>query len=347
MRILYAFPGTGFGHISRAREFVPILNEYSDLDVLISGPNRHLAQPFDVRHRMEGLTFFAGEKGGINFWKTFKDNSIIRASNEIKSLHLDKYDLVISDFEPVSAFAANRQRHPNSIELSHQCAVMHQASPKPDKRDLLGKYIMQHICPLERKVGFHFWSYDKDIYTPVIRKEIRHLTPENRGHYCVYLPAYSPAYLQKILSDIPEVKWHVFSQKVERYKQTENCNFYPADNLVFLESFASCEGILCGAGFETPAEALYMGKKLLVIPMKNQYEQQCNAESLRRLGVDILPHLSAKELLFLRKWLTVKTPVKIDYPDLSHQIIHSLLNSSEKLNAQGQQFIPTEVTFGI
>ena len=124
------------------------------------------------------------------------------------------------------------------------------------------------------------------------------------------------------------MKWHVFSQKVERYKQTGNCNFYPADNLVFLKSFASFEGILCGAGFETPAEALYMGKKLLVIPMKNQYEQQCNAESLRKLGVDILPHLSAKELLFLRKWLTVKTPIKIDYPDRNKEIISILMDYS-------------------
>jgi uncharacterized protein (TIGR00661 family) len=347
MRVLYAFPGTGFGHISRAREFVPILNEYCDLDVLISGPNRHLAQPFEVRYRMEGLTFFSGEKGGINFWKTFKDNSIVRLSKEIKGLDLNAYDLIISDFEPISAFAAKCQQHPNSIELSHQSAVMHPSAPKPEKGGFIGKYIIRHLCPLESKLGFHFWSYDKDIYTPVIRKEIRNLTPENRGHYCVYLPAYSPAYLQKILSAIPEVKWHIFSQKVERYKQMGNCNFYPADNLVFQESFASCEGILCGAGFETPAEALFMGKKLLVIPMKNQFEQQCNAEALRQLGVDILPHLTAKELLFLRKWLTIKTSIRIDYPDRSNQIICSLVQQKEILKSSEEIFIPSHINLGI
>lgn len=328
MRVLYAFPGTGFGHISRAREFVPILNESCSLDVLISGPNRHLTQPFEVRYRMEGLTFFAGEKGGINFWKTFKENSLVRTSKDIKSLRLDKYDLVISDFEPVSAFAAKRQRHPNSVELSHQYAVMHPSAPQPSKGGLLGKFILQHVCPLERKFGFHFRTYDESIFTPVIRNEIRDLIPENLGHYCVYLPAYSPTYLHNILSAIPEVEWHIFSQKVEQYKRTGNCVFYPADHLLFLESFASCAGILCGAGFETPAEALYMGKKLLVIPMKNQYEQQCNAEALRQLGVDILPHLTAKELLFLRKWLSVKTAVRIPYANRSEEIITSLLNCS-------------------
>jgi hypothetical protein len=37
---------------------------------------------------------------------------------------------------------------------------------------------------------------------------------------------------------------------------------------------------LCNAGFETPAEALFMDKKLFVIPIHNQYEQECNACAL-------------------------------------------------------------------
>jgi hypothetical protein len=43
-------------------------------------------------------------------------------------------------------------------------------------------------------------------------------------------------------------------------------------------------GVLCGAGFETPAEAIYLRKKLLVVPMKNQYEQQCNGIAVEENG---------------------------------------------------------------
>ncbi len=46
--------------------------------------------------------------------------------------------------------------------------------------------------------------------------------------------------------------------------------------------------MLCGAGFETPAEALFLGKKLMVIPMKGQYEQHINAASLKELGIPVL-----------------------------------------------------------
>jgi len=39
---------------------------------------------------------------------------------------------------------------------------------------------------------------------------------------------------------------------------------------------------------ETPAEALFFKKKLMVIPMKGQYEQLYNAECLKQLGVPII-----------------------------------------------------------
>ena len=47
----------------------------------------------------------------------------------------------------------------------------------------------------------------------------------------------------------------------------------------------NCHAIICGAGFETPAEALYLGKKMMVMPIKGQYEQRCNAVALERLGI--------------------------------------------------------------
>ena len=39
MKILYAIQGTGNGHLSRAREFIPALAARTSMDVLISGTN--------------------------------------------------------------------------------------------------------------------------------------------------------------------------------------------------------------------------------------------------------------------------------------------------------------------
>ena len=74
----------------------------------------------------------------------------------------------------------------------------------------------------------------------------------------------------------------------------------------FTESFTTCEGILYGARFETPSEAIQMGKKLLVIPMKHQYEQHCNAAAAEQLGVPVIKSLKKKPLQKVENWLNKK-----------------------------------------
>lgn len=88
---------------------------------------------------------------------------------------------------------------------------------------------------------------------------------------------------------------------------------------------ATSTGVLSGAGFETPAEALYLQKKLLVIPMKGQYEQQCNAAALATLGVPVIKSLKAKYFPVIADWLQQDQRIPIHYPDETEQIIHHLL----------------------
>src|SRR5690606_40225251 len=63
----------------------------------------------------------------------------------------------------------------------------------------------------------------------------------------------------------------------------------------FISSMAGASGILCGAGFETPAEALFLNKKLMVVPMKGQFEQQCNAAALKTMGVPVIRKLKDRK----------------------------------------------------
>ncbi|MDP4129751.1 MAG: glycosyltransferase family protein [Bacteroidota bacterium] len=40
--------------------------------------------------------------------------------------------------------------------------------------------------------------------------------------------------------------------------------------------------VIAGAGFETPAEAMYLGKTLMVVPAKGHYKQKCKAAALQK-----------------------------------------------------------------
>ena len=100
---------------------------------------------------------------------------------------------------------------------------------------------------------------------------------------------------------------------------------------------ATCTGMLCGAGFETPAEALFLNKKVMVIPMKNQYEQHCNATALEQMNVCVLKSLKKKFLPEIAKWIKTSERVSVDYPDMTSSIIdmiikkHSVSELSPKL----------------
>src|SRR5690606_34142365 len=145
------------------------------------------------------------------------------------------------------------------------------------RRDLIGAAVVRYYAPTRFPYGFHFQAYDSNIFTPVIRRQVRNQQITDIGHYSVYLPAFNDALLIRFLSRFPDIQWEVFSKHNHRAAATENIKIFPVNNERFIESMASSHGVLCGAGFETPAEALYLKKKVLAIPMTNQYEQHLNA----------------------------------------------------------------------
>lgn len=333
MKILYAIQGTGNGHLSRANDVVPILQKKGHLDILVSGLKTERVFPFEVKYRMKGLGFTFGKRGGIDMWDTFKNAEVRQFWKETRALPVGEYDLVVNDFEPVSAWAARYKNVP-CISLSHQAAVLNKYAPKPKKRDPLGKGILKRYAPVDAKYGFHFARYDGQIFTPVIRQEIREQAVSNAGHYTVYLPAYGEKKLIQKLSQFPQTRWEVFSKGAKAPAQYKNVLIKPVNNDSFVKSMASSEGVLCGAGFETPAEALFLGKKLLAIPMKGQYEQKCNAAALKALGVPILKNLKSKKLALIQNWLDSEKRISVNYPDETEAIIDQVLHKAYEIKVQ-------------
>jgi len=129
----------------------------------------------------------------------------------------------------------------------------------------------------------------------------------------------------KHLMRFPDVRWEVFSKHNKTPFVLRNVSVQPISNEKFIRSMASSAGVLCGAGFETPAEALFLGKKLLVIPMKNQYEQHLNAAALEEMGVPVVGSLKSKNDLAIEAWLNSKQTIAVNYPDCTQAIVDNLL----------------------
>jgi uncharacterized protein (TIGR00661 family) len=184
---------------------------------------------------------------------------------------------------------------------------------------------LRTYAPVKNYIGFHFDEYDKYIYTPVIRSAIVNAEKKDKGHYTVYLPAYDDKKLVALLVKFPNLRWHIFSKHTRQPYHVGKISVYPISGDDFVESMVTATGVLCGAGFETPAEVLYLGKKLMVVPMKSQYEQKCNAVALKKLGVPVLKKVKKKNLSQIEKWLDGDDQVEVDYRPVAEKAVEKLM----------------------
>ena len=65
-------------------------------------------------------------------------------------------------------------------------------------------------------------------------------------------------------------------------------------------------GIITGGGFETPAEALFLEKRILSIPIREHYEQLCNAAALQKMGVPVIYEVDDDFNVVIEQWLNQK-----------------------------------------
>jgi uncharacterized protein (TIGR00661 family) len=336
VKILYAIQGTGNGHLSRARDIVPVLMKNHFVDLLVSGTQADVELPYKIRYKYRGLGFVFGSNGGIDIRSTYRKNRIRQFLSEIYHLPVKEYDLVINDFEPVSAWACKLRNVP-CISVSHQAAVISKHSPKPEVKDILGWAILKQYAPSDARYGFHFREYSKSIYTPVIRSQVRSQKVVNNGHYTVYLPAYDDERILTVLEKFPETIWQVFSKHNRKKYKKGSISIEPISNDAFIHSMVAAEGVLCGAGFETPAEALFLKKKLLVIPMKGQFEQLCNAAALREMGVPVIKSLKPKHADSIQDWIRNGKVVEVNYPERTEEIINGILSIHEQSSPKRQE----------
>ena len=336
MKILYGIQGTGNGHLSRAEDIVPVLKKLADVDVLVSGNQSQVKTQFDIDFQRNGLTFYSSTKGKVNAIKTLRNIRFNKLCSEINNFPIKKYDLVISDFEPISSWAALIGGVP-CVELSHQAAVIHPSSPKIQKFDPIGQYILKHYCPSQKKYGFHFKNYDQTIFEPIIRSSIRKLNPNQKPFFVVYLPAFHDEIIYSVLKHF-DIEWRVFSKFTKNNYSKKNVRFFPIDQEKFSESFNDCTGVMCGAGFELPAEAIYLSKKLLVIPLKGQFEQKCNAESLRQMGITVLDDLNLIHYRTIQNWINITLPLHIDFNPKTEEILQEIIDAQLKKEIPTTQY---------
>jgi uncharacterized protein (TIGR00661 family) len=323
MKILYAVQATGNGHISRAMELIPHLRRYATVDVFLSGSNSHLPIDVPVIYRSKGVSLYHNSTGGLDYWKIIRGIHPLTLRKEINDLPVEKYDLIINDFEFITAASCAKKKIP-SVQLGHQASFQSPLTPRPRIKNAFGEWILKNYARTSYHIGLHFEQYDDFIFHPVIKKEILDAEPVDKGHITIYLPSYPEYVLEKIFRSFRYLQFHIFSKETKQPVKKNNILFFPVNKMLFNQSLIECTGIVTGAGFETPAEALYLGKKIMAIPSRGQYEQQCNAAALQKLGVTCPQKIDANFQNMIYQWLNTKNLPAINYKYVIPQVLDCL-----------------------
>lgn len=326
MKILYGVQGTGNGHISRARMMAKYFSEAQqqnkvEITYLFSGrkPEQYFEMDCFGDYLVKTGLSFATKDGGIDYLQSVLTNKPLNFIYDILNLDLSSYDLIITDFEPVTAWAAKIKGKP-VIGIGHQYAFKHNIPSAGNTT--LAEIILKHFAPANIDIGLHWHHFGQNILPPIIDNQLT--AQKDSGKVLVYLPFENQQHVTEILNNIKKFEFIQYSpefneQQVGNVAQRKTCH------TSFKATLASCHAVICNAGFELVSECLNLGRPIMAKALQGQMEQQSNAEALRQLGyAQTVTQLNHE---YIQQWLESEhVAPKVQFPDVAKCLVEWISN---------------------
>ncbi|MFH2093333.1 MAG: MJ1255/VC2487 family glycosyltransferase [Pseudomonadota bacterium] len=327
MRILYGVQGTGNGHVSRSTRIIDCLQKRGiTVDVIFSGCDTDKVYDQSVIGEpafFKGFTFSVRD-GRIHYLDTIQQLSIRQFVKDVQSFDASAYDLVITDFEPVSSRIAGKNKLP-CIGIGHQYAFLHDIPM--DRSSLLSRWIIQHFAVADHSIGMHWHHFGQPIVPPVIPGGVTSSDTMDPALVLVYLPFENRDQVRQMLQPFRHMRFAVYAQNQGvPIKEDNHILWHPFSKTSFFKDLSTCSGVICNAGFELPSEALSLGKKILVKPLKGQFEQVSNAMAMEHLDLGTV--MTSLDRHCVETWLLKPSKGKKDYPDVADHISQWVLDGN-------------------
>ncbi len=273
MKLALACNGEGRGHVSR----IIALAEHLVHDYMLVFYAPSTVAPI-LEARFPGYQVkriphlhYCNKQFKIDYVATVQANTglVLDYTRTVQSIRTDlaaeKVGAVISDFEPFVSQAAREMAIP-LCRINHPAVVLRSVSFSFDA--LLAKLVSHCMLRGDAVLDIIVSFYRGDT-GPFIREEIRTRVPVKGKKLLVYTkPAFHES-LMKALATFDGLEYDLF----------------PDPSRDFPEALASCRGVIAGAGHQIISEALHLGKPVLAIPARGQYEQRLNAIMLEKSGM--------------------------------------------------------------
>ena len=312
MNILLGVQTTGNGHIVRSSALLRELRRRGhQVRCLLSGPSttgRWDVEQFQPYQVCTGLTF-SSRAGRLDYVRTTLDNKPVQFLRDVADLVWQGLDLVISDYEPVSAWMAKRRGVP-SIGIGHLYAFVHDV---PKAGAGISHWVTNVFAPVQYPMGSHWHHFGQSILPPTVADDVHELPIAAGEHVLVYLPFEDQAAVVEMLQQFPGQSFRVYSGTASAGEHG-NVTLCRIGRKPFIEDLASSRGVICNAGFSLVSEALHLGKKVLVKPLTGQVEQESNALALEQLKLGRWMHTLCADSV--REFLAMTAIAPCNFPQI-------------------------------
>jgi uncharacterized protein (TIGR00661 family) len=322
MRILYGVVGEGMGHATRSKVVIDHLIEKKHKVKIVASGRAHsfLKRHFSDVAEIRGLTI-RYSAGAMDRDLSVVQNVLLspamlfqNAAAYVDDVRHFKPKMVLSDFDSYAWFFARRFGLPiisiDNQQIIHKCKHSAEITKgvMADYRATRA-FVKAKLPGCEHYVITSFFTpairgkyKDKvTIVPPILREEILKARPTRGEHVLVYQTSTSDRALLAQLNRLGKHKFVVYG--LGREEVAGNCTLHGFSEERFVRDLASARAVVTNGGLSLMHEAIYLGKPVLSVPVRHQFEQEMNARYLEEYGYGLAaPHIDADVLdAFLRQ----------------------------------------------
>ncbi len=272
-----------------------------------------------------------------------------------------KPDAIINFYEMAAGFY-NLFYKPNipTICIGHQYLLLHK-----EFKSISGQWIDRWLLNVNtnltaigasKKLALSFSPMLHDpknniaVVPPLLRSIVKDYLVEDGDYLLAYVTHHKIIeYITDWQANNKHVKIHCFIDKkniLDGQEVQKNLFFHTVDAHNFLEMMSKCKGLVSTAGFESVCEAMYMGKPVMMVPVRNHIEQKINAFDGQRAGAGIASK-KFKLNKFL-KYLLEHIDISYDFQAWETKSSELFLLEIDQILSESwqkkQQFINPEIT---
>lgn len=301
IKIAYGVMGYGRGHATRTAAVLPKLMQKHNVKVFAGNDAYDALSPNFPTTRIPCIGYQYNEDGQLSVPLTVIRNYPIVKDALFKGRVYQTFcrelkewgaDIVITDSELWTARAAKELGIP-LISFDHVGIINHCLPPFPPQQwfrghlDRIGYKLL--LPKADRTLISSFYtalpnSNDIEIVGPIIRDEIRTLTPHSGDYLLAYFNKGEHQYLPHIHQALSNLNLPVVVYGVGDCPNSGNIHYKPLSKTEFAKDLGGCRALLSTCGNQTMGECLYLKKPVLVMP-EDCFEQNLNAFMVERMGI--------------------------------------------------------------